>query len=60
MIETGGFVECGWDGTEETELKIKKDTNATIRCIPLKQKNKLKCIYTQKPAKYSVVFAKAY
>ena len=60
MIETGGFVECGWDGTEETELKIKKDTNATIRCIPLKQKNKLKCVYTQKPAKYNVVFAKAY
>jgi len=60
IIETGGFVECGWDGTEDTESKIKKDTNATIRCIPFEQKKNLKCIYTQKPAKYSVVFAKAY
>ena len=60
IIEKGGFVECGWDGTEDTESKIKKDTNATIRCIPFEQKNNLNCIYTQKPAKYSVIFAKAY
>ena len=60
IIEKGGFVECGWDGTEDTESKIKKDTNATIRCIPFEQKNNLDCIYTQKPAKYSVIFAKAY
>tara|TARA_B100000427_G_scaffold234346_1_gene197398 strand:- start:551 stop:1336 length:786 start_codon:yes stop_codon:yes gene_type:complete len=60
IIAKGGFVECGWDGTENTESKIKKDTNATIRCIPFEQKNNLNCIYTQKPAKYSVIFAKAY
>ena len=60
MISNGGFVECGWDGNDETESKIKKETNATIRCIPLEQKHNLKCIYTQKPAKYNVVFAKAY
>ena len=60
IIAKGGFVECGWDGTEDTESKIKKDTNATIRCIPFEQKNNLNCIYTQKPAKYSVIFAKAY
>ena len=60
IIAKGGFVECGWDGTEDTESKIKKDTNATIRCIPFEQKNNLNCIYSQKPAKYSVIFAKAY
>lgn len=60
MILNGGFVECGWDGSDETESKIKHETNATIRCIPLKQEHNLKCIYTKKPAKYSVVFAKAY
>ena len=43
------------------EEKIKQETNATIRCIPFEQNIKnLKCIYTEKPAKYEVVFAKAY
>ena len=60
IISEGGFVECGWDGNEETETKIKSETNATIRCIPFNQEKKLKCIYTQNPAKYTVVFAKAY
>ena len=60
IISDGGFVECGWDGKEETETKIKSETNATIRCIPFNQEKKLKCIYTQNPAKYTVVFAKAY
>jgi len=60
IISDGGFVECGWDGNEETETKIKSETNATIRCIPFNQEKKLKCIYTQNPAKYTVVFAKAY
>ena len=60
-IDKGGFVICGWDGTEQTEMKIKKETNATIRCIPAQGKSKnLKCIYSSKPAKYQVVFAKAY
>ena len=60
IISDGGFVECGWDGNEETETKIKSETNATIRCIPFNQEKKLKCIYTQNPAKYTVIFAKAY
>ncbi len=60
IISDGGFVECGWDGNEETETKIKSETNATIRCIPFDQEKKLKCIYTQNSAKYTVVFAKAY
>ena len=61
MIQKGGFVKCGWDGDADTEKKIKNETNATIRCIPLNQDiSKLKCIYTNKDAKYEVVFAKAY
>ena len=56
-----GFVICGWDGTEETEIKIKEETKATIRCLPFKQDIKnLKCIYSDKDAKYLSVFAKAY
>ena len=61
LIEKGGFVLAHWDGTSETELKIKEDTKATIRCIPLH--NKLengKCILTGKPSTQRVVFAKAY
>ena len=56
-----GFVSAHWDGTEETEEKIKQETKATIRCIPLN--NKLedgKCILTGKPSKHRVIFAKAY
>ena len=62
IISKGGFIKCGWDGTTETELKIKKETNATIRCIPLNQNKlkNLKCIYSQKTAKHEVIFAKAY
>ena len=47
---------------EETEKNIKNDTNATIRCIPFNQENttKIKCIFSNKPAKYEVIFAKAY
>ena len=62
MIGNGGFVRCGWDGCKDTESKIKQETNATIRCIPLNQNNSknLKCIYSQNAAKYEVVFAKAY
>ncbi|MAX09257.1 MAG: hypothetical protein CMG13_00120 [Candidatus Marinimicrobia bacterium] len=61
-INDGGFVKCGWDGTEETEKNIKKDTNATIRCIPFNQDNssKINCIYSKKNAKHEVIFAKAY
>ena len=56
-----GFVICGWDGSEETEMKIKVETKATIRCIPSNQNIKnLKCIYSGNNAKYLSVFAKAY
>ena len=44
----------------QEETKIKSETNATIRCIPFNKEKKLKCIYTQNPAKYTVIFAKAY
>mgnify|MGYP006090907433 CR=1 FL=1 len=61
LISKGGFIECGWDGNPKTEQLIKQDTNATIRCIHLEQNiNDLKCIYTSKPAKYHVIFAKSY
>jgi len=62
IINSGGFVKCGWDGNAQTEEHIKNETNATIRCIPFDSKanDKQKCIYTNKPAKYEVVFAKAY
>jgi prolyl-tRNA synthetase len=61
VIEKGGFVRCGWDGTPETELKIKDETGATTRIIPFDENPKgLKCIYTGIAAKHEVVFAKAY
>ena len=50
-----------WDGTSETELKIKAETKATIRCIPLDNvKEEGVCIYSGKPSTQRVVFAKAY
>lgn len=57
----GGFVYAHWDGTSETEQKIKDLTKATIRCIPLGNKQEEgKCILTGKPSKQRVVFARAY
>lgn len=57
----GGFVEAHWDGTTETELKIKELTKATIRCIPNDVKMEDgKCILTGNPSKCRVLFAKAY
>jgi prolyl-tRNA synthetase len=56
-----GFVYAHWDGTTETEDKIKDLTKATIRCIPLNNKQEEgKCILTGKPSMQRVVFAKAY
>jgi prolyl-tRNA synthetase len=57
----GGFIAAHWDGTAETEKKIKEETKATIRCIPLnnKQENGL-CILTGKPSTQRVLFARAY
>ena len=60
-MKKGGFARCGWDGLESTELKIKEETSATIRCIPFDEETEnLKCILTGVPAKHEVIFAKAY
>ncbi len=57
----GGFISCGWDGDTKTEESIKKETKATIRCIlGNADDNNLKCIYSGKPAKHKVIFAKSY
>ena len=57
----GGFIEAEWDGTSETEEKIKEETGATIRCIPLENNlPKGLCIYSGNKAKYKVLFARAY
>ena len=57
----GGFVHAHWDGTEETEQKIKEQTKATIRCIHFDQKEEAgSCIYSGSPSKGMVLFAKAY
>jgi prolyl-tRNA synthetase len=61
LEKKGGFFLCHWDGTSETEEKIKEDTKATIRCIPLDSvEEDGKCMVTGKPSKYRVVIAKAY
>ena len=61
IIKNGGFVRCGWDGKQETELKIKEDTKATIRCIPFNENPKdLKCIFSGNEAMHEVIFAKSY
>jgi len=61
MKETTGFVKCGWDGDSKTESIIQEETKATIRCIPFEQNiNDKKCIFSGKPAKFEVIFAKAY
>lgn len=60
-IKKGGFLMCHWDGTPETEEKIKAETKATIRCIPLEgDKTPGTCIYTGKPSSQRVIFAIAY
>lgn len=61
QIEKGGFILAYWDGTTETEEKIKEETKATIRCIPLDgEEEEGKCIYTGKPSKRRVIFARNY
>lgn len=60
-IKKPGFLLCHWDGTAETEEKIKAETKATIRCIPLEgDKTPGQCIYTGKPSSQRVIFAIAY
>ena len=61
ILETkGGFISAHWDGTDETEKKIKEVTKATIRCIPEGEKNLGKCVFSGKPSEQRVLFAKAY
>jgi prolyl-tRNA synthetase len=61
LDEKGGFVAAHWDGTDETELKIKELTKATIRCIPLEgAEEEGKCILTGNPSRRRVLFAQAY
>ncbi len=60
-IEKGGFLLAHWDGTPETEEKIKAETKATIRCIPLEgDKTPGLCMVTGKPSAQRVIFARAY
>ncbi|MEX0845838.1 MAG: proline--tRNA ligase, partial [Balneolaceae bacterium] len=58
--EKGGFVWAHWDGTPETEEKIKEETKATIRLIPLEEGEEGKCMVTGKPSKQKVLFAISY
>ena len=61
LAEKGGFISAHWDGTEVTEEAIKKQTKATIRCIPLDTKSEQgTCVYSGKPSSRRVLFAKAY
>ena len=64
-IEEGGFILAHWDGTTETEEKIKEETKATIRCIPFDSfvpgdKEPGKCMVTGKPSACRVIFARSY
>jgi prolyl-tRNA synthetase len=61
LKEKGGFVSAHWDGTTETENKIKQETKATIRCIPLNNPSEEGvCVFSGAPSKQRVLFAKAY
>ncbi len=61
QIERGGFISAHWDGTAETEEKIKDATKATIRCIPLAGPDENgKCVYSGAPSSRRVIFARAY
>jgi prolyl-tRNA synthetase len=61
QIEKGGFIKAHWDGTAETEQKIKEETKATIRVIPIDEEVRDgRCIYSGKPSKQRVYFARAY
>ena len=62
-IEKGGFLLCHWDGTPETEERIKEETKATIRCIPMDTDVIIEdgvCVYSGKPSKQRVIFARSY
>ena len=61
LDDKGGFISAHWDGTDETEIKIKEETKATIRVIPLDSSFEAgKCVYSGKPSSQRVIFARAY
>ena len=61
LIKNGGFVWAHWDETSETEEKIKQETKATIRCIPIEKSEEVgECVFSGRPSKQRVLFAKAY
>jgi prolyl-tRNA synthetase len=61
LNDGGGFIMAHWDGTAETEEKIKNETKATIRCIPFDAPEEDgKCIYSGKPSKRRVLYAISY
>ena len=61
LEKKGGFVSAHWDGSEETEQKIKELTKASIRCIPMNvSKEEGQCVFSGAPSKQRVLFAKAY
>jgi prolyl-tRNA synthetase len=61
LDEKGGFISAHWDGTAETEEKIKNETKATIRCIPMNNKQEDgKCVLTGNASGQRVLFARAY
>jgi prolyl-tRNA synthetase len=61
LDSTGGFISAFWDGTAETESRIKEESKATIRCIPLDtEENTGTDIFSGKPGRYKVLFARAY
>lgn len=61
LEEKGGFISAHWDGTPEEEERIKEETKATIRCIPLDAKEEAGIsMISQKPSARRVLFAKAY
>lgn len=61
LDKKGGFFLCHWDGTAETEAKIKEETKATIRCIPVDaEEEEGVCMVTGKPSHRRVLFARAY
>jgi prolyl-tRNA synthetase len=60
LDDKGGFIWAHWDGTPETEEKVKEETKATIRLIPLEEGEEGKCMVTGKPSKQKVLFARSY
>jgi prolyl-tRNA synthetase len=61
LDDTGGFIMAHWDGTAETENRIKDETKATIRCIPLDSPDEAgKCVFSGKPSNRRVLFARSY